>query len=187
MQQLRATWSQRQYRLIVTAILAVGAVTLAACSSGGSGSSATTAAPAAGSATTAAPAAGSATTAATAAGSATCPSASSLSAAAGSTYTGPQSQPGYSPGVTACSYSVGSNVALLVSLYPAGTSLKILTANLSNPTTPAPGLGDSAATSTVPPSVFVARTGAPSFSAIDQTGQLTTTQLLALGKAVIAQ
>jgi len=183
---MRASWSQRPYRLIVTATLAVGAVTLAACSSGGSGSTATTAPPGT-SATTAAPAAGSATTAVPAAGSATCPSASSLSAAAGATYTGPQSQAGYSPGVTVCSYSVSSNVALLVSLYPAGTSLQTLTANLSNPTTPASGLGGSAATATSPPSVFVARTGAPSFSAIDQTGQLTTTQLIALGKAVIAQ
>ena len=173
---MRASWSQRPYRLIVTATLAVGAVTLAACSSGGSGSTATTAPPGT-----------SATTAAPAAGSATCPSASSLSAAAGATYTGPQSQAGYSPGVTVCSYSVSSNVALLVSLYPAGTSLQTLTANLSNPTTPASGLGGSAATATNPPSVFVARTGAPSFSAIDQTGQLTTTQLIALGKAVIAQ
>ncbi|MHB8245903.1 MAG: hypothetical protein ACYDGN_11230 [Acidimicrobiales bacterium] len=154
---MRSTRSHRPYRLIVVAILAVGAVTLAACSSGSSGSGAT---------------------------SATCPSASSLSAAAGATYTGFAITPG-TPAV--CDYDAGDNLALVVSLYPAGTSLKILTANVSNSTAPASGLGGSAAIATSPPAaVFVARTSAPSFTVTDETFQFTADQMIALAKAVIA-
>jgi hypothetical protein len=114
----------------------------------------------------------------------TCPAAAGLGTAGGTTYTGPQSQPGGNPGTVVCQYSSNGSVALLVSLYPTGTSLQTITANVPAATTALAGLGTAAAAYGT--EVYVARSSAPSFSVIDQTGSLTLSQVEAEARVVLA-
>ena len=113
-----------------------------------------------------------------------CPSATALSSAGGTTYSTPVSQPGANAGVVVCQYSSGGQIALLISLYPSGTSLREISANVPVATTPISGLGNSA--SHYGTEVYVARSSAPSFSVIDQTGSLTLAQVEAEAKVVLA-
>jgi hypothetical protein len=157
MRPMRSTQSRRRYRLIVIATLAVGAVTLAACSSGSSGSSGATATTAAG---------GSGASKASTA-SVTCPSASAVNAVIGTTYTGPQSPTGSSSGTTECDYLAGGVTGLTVTFFPAGTSLKALSANESGPISPIGGVGGSAAVDASRQIAYVSRTSAPSIKIFD--------------------
>jgi hypothetical protein len=113
-----------------------------------------------------------------------CPSAAALGTAGGTTYTAPQSQPGGNPGTIVCQYSAGGEVALLVSLYPKGTSLREISANVPAATKKISGLGNSA--SHFGTEVYVANSSSPSFSVIDQTGSLTLAQVEAEARAVLA-
>ena len=113
-----------------------------------------------------------------------CPSAAALGAAAGVTYTAPHSTPGYQAGWVACQYNQGSQVALLVSLYPSGTSLQTVSTNAAGSTTPVSGIGDSA--SYYDTLVYVSRSSAPSFSVSDETGTLTLAQVESVARAIVA-
>ena len=114
----------------------------------------------------------------------TCPTTALLSTASGTTYTDLQSMPGAEKGWTVCQYNADGSIALLVSLYPSGTSLKSITANV--PVTPKKlsGIGNAAAH--YGNEVYVSQKSAPSFSVIDQSGDLTLTQVEAEAKAIVA-
>jgi hypothetical protein len=92
--------------------------------------------------------------------------------------------PGGNPGTIVCQYSANGATALLVSLYPSGTSLRTITAIVPATTTPISGLGNSAAYYGT--AVYVANTSSPTFSVIDQTGSLTLSQVEAVARAVLA-
>jgi hypothetical protein len=114
----------------------------------------------------------------------TCPSAPSLSTAANVTYSPPTSQAGAEAGWVVCTYTSQGQIALLVSLYPDDTPLSTVDANAAATPTPLAGFGSAAATfGTI---VYVAQTSAPSFSVIDETGDLTATQTEAIASAIIA-
>ena len=115
-------------------------------------------------------------------GIAECPSAASLSAAAGTTYTGPTTEQAAEKGWVVCDYSAQGEVALLVSLYTKGFPLREVSANSAGPTTKISGIGNGASYSNT--DVFVQRNSAPSFSVIDQTADLTLAQTKAMAKAI---
>jgi hypothetical protein len=117
--------------------------------------------------------------------SATCPSAAAIGTAAGTTYTGPVSQAGYQKGWTVCNYSANGQVAVLLSLYPSGTSLQEISANASQTKVPVRGLGNSAVHAGTT-QVYVSRTSGPSFSVIDELSDLTLAKVEAIAKAELA-
>jgi len=118
-----------------------------------------------------------------------CPAAAAVSAAIGSfTYAGPEAEAGADPGVTVCTYnSTGQNQgpALLLSLYPSGTSLQTITANCSSRLTRVSGFGDSAETTEAPTAIWVARSSAPGFSLIAQGAGLSVSQVEAVAKVIL--
>jgi hypothetical protein len=118
-----------------------------------------------------------------AAGATACPLVASLAAAAGTTYTGSSSQPGAEKGWLLCTYKSGGSVALRVSLYTVGASLKLISANVPAHTTKITGLGNAAAH--YGSEVYVQRNSAPSFSVIDETGSLSLAQTKAVAKAIV--
>jgi hypothetical protein len=166
-------------RVLVVGAMIIAAVTLAACGSSKSPSTTST------TTTTAAPATSSTTTTTGASSSSlTCASAATLGAAAGTTYTGPTSQPGGNAGTIVCEYQANGSTALLVSLYPSGTSLQTISSTAASYTTPISGLGGSA--SYYGTEVYVSNSSSPSFSVIDQTGDLTLSQVEAVAQAQLA-
>jgi hypothetical protein len=161
-------------------LLAAGIVTLAGC--GGSAPSASVAQPAAGM-TTAAAAAAAATAGAAAA---TCPTAAAVSAAAGVTYTSLQvSPPSSGFPQTVCSYS-GTNEALTVGLYPAGTTLSSLTSVATGTLTSVSGLGSQADSTTTPASAVYVFRSSGAFSVVDGSDLLHVSQVEAVARVVLA-
>jgi len=164
-------------------LLAAGIVTLAGC--GGSAPSASVAQPAAGmtTAATAAAAAAAATAGATAA---TCPTAAAVSAAAGVTYASLQvSPPSSGFPQTVCNYS-GTNEALTVGLYPAGTTLSSLTSVATGTLTSVSGLGSQADSTTTPASAVYVFRSSGAFSVVDGSDLLHVSQVEAVAKVVLA-
>jgi hypothetical protein len=158
-------------------LLAAGIVTLAGC--GGSAPSASVAQPAAGMTTAAA-----AATAGAAA--ATCPTAAAVSAAAGVTYTSLQvSPPSSGFPQTVCSYS-GTNEALTVGLYPAGTTLSSLTSVATGTLTSVSGLGSQADSTTTPASAVYVFRSSGAFSVVDGSDLLHVSQVEAVARVVLA-
>lgn len=155
-------------------LLAAGIVTLAGC--GGSAPSASVAQPAAGM-----------TTAATAgATAATCPTAAAVSAAAGVTYASLQvSPPSSGFPQTVCNYS-GTNEALTVGLYPAGTTLSSLTSVATGTLTSVSGLGSQADSTTTPASAVYVFRSSGAFSVVDGSDLLHVSQVEAVAKVVLA-
>jgi mRNA-degrading endonuclease toxin of MazEF toxin-antitoxin module len=90
--------------------------------------------------------------------------------------------PGGNPGTVVCKYSSNSQVAVLVSLYPSGTSLQTITA-IVPATTSISGLGNSAAYYGT--EVYVSNSSSPTFSVIDQTGNLSLSQVEAMAHAIL--
>jgi hypothetical protein len=163
------------------AILAAGFLALAGCS--GSSASST----AAGSSTAVAvPPASGTPTAAAAAVAVTCPTAAAVSAATGVTYTALQvSRPSAGFPQTACSYS-GTNEALTVGLYPAGTTLLSLTSVATGTLTPVPGLGSQADSTTTPASAVYVYRSSGTFSVVDGSESLKVSQVEAVAKVILA-
>jgi hypothetical protein len=158
-------------------LLAAGIVTLAGC--GGSAPSASVAQPAAGMTTAAAPAVA-------AAAAATCPTAAAVSAAAGVTYTSLQvSPPSSGFPQTVCSYS-GTNEALTVGLYPAGTTLSSLTSVATGTLTSVSGLGSQADSTTTPASAVYVFRSSGAFSVVDGSDLLHVSQVEAVARVVLA-
>jgi hypothetical protein len=155
------------------AILATGVLALAGC--GGSSASDGAAQPASGT-----------TTAAAATAAVTCPTAAAVSAAAHAKYNALKVQPPSSGfPQTVCSYS-GSNEALTVGLYPAGTTLQSLTSVATGTLTPVPGLGSQADSTKTPASaVYVARSSG-AFSVVDGSDLLSVAQVEAVAKVILA-
>jgi len=86
---------------------------------------------------------------------------------------------------TVCSYS-GSNEALTVGLYPAGTTLQSLTSVATGTLTPVPGLGSQADSTKTPASaVYVARSSG-AFSVVDGSDLLSVAQVEAVAKVILA-
>jgi len=169
-------------------LLAAGIVTLAGC--GGSAPSASVAQPAAGmtTAATAATAAAAAAAAAATAGAtaATCPTAAAVSAAAGVTYASLQvSPPSSGFPQTVCNYS-GTNEALTVGLYPAGTTLSSLTSVATGTLTSVSGLGSQADSTTTPASAVYVFRSSGAFSVVDGSDLLHVSQVEAVAKVVLA-
>jgi hypothetical protein len=165
---------------LYAAILAAGILALAGC--GGSATSAGAAQP---TSAAAQPTSGT-TTAAAAAAAATCPTAAAVSAAAGVTYTTLQAQPPSSDyPQTACSYS-GTNEALTVGLYPAGTTLISLTSLATGTLTPVPGLGSQADSTTTPASAVYVYRASGAFSVVDGSDLLKVSQVEAVAKVILA-
>jgi hypothetical protein len=121
---------------------------------------------------------------ATVTGVAECPSAASLNTAAGTTYTGPTTEKAYEKSWVVCDYSAQGEVALTVSMYTKDFPLREVSANAAGPTTKVSGIGNAASYSNT--IVFVQRDSAPSFSVIDQSGDLTLSQTEAMAKAIVA-
>jgi hypothetical protein len=152
-------------------LLAAGIVTLAGC--GGSAPSASVAQPAAGMTTAGAAAA-------------TCPTAAAVSAAAGVTYTSLQvSPPSSGFPQTVCSYS-GTNEALTVGLYPAGTTLSSLTSVATGTLTSVSGLGSQADSTTTPASAVYVFRSSGAFSVVDGSDLLHVSQVEAVARVVLA-
>jgi hypothetical protein len=118
-------------------------------------------------------------------GVAACPSAASLSAASGVTYTDPTTEKAAEKGWVVCQYNNSQGeIALLVSLYTKDFPLREVSANAPAATTKVKGIGNAA--SHFGTLVFVQRDSAPSFSVIDQSGDLTLQQTEAEAKAIVA-
>jgi hypothetical protein len=115
--------------------------------------------------------------------SATCPSASELSTPAGVTYTAAPSQPGFDKGWVVCNYDTNGEDSLQISLYTSGYSLREVSGNAAGPTTKVPGIGNAA--SHFGTIVYVQRNLAPSFSVIDEGGDLTLSQTEGIAKAIV--
>jgi len=164
-------------------LLAAGIVTLAGC--GGSAPSASVAPRAAG--LTPAATAGAGGPAATAgATAATCPTAAAVSAAAGVTYASLQvSPPSSGFPQTVCNYS-GTNEALTVGLYPAGTTLSSLTSVATGTLTSVSGLGSQADSTTTPASAVYVFRSSGAFSVVDGSDLLHVSQVEAVAKVVLA-
>jgi hypothetical protein len=116
--------------------------------------------------------------------SATCPTAASLGAAAKTTYTGPDSEKGAEKGWVVCQYSTQGEISLLVSLYTTNDSLRSISSDAPVATKKVSGIGNAA--SHYGTIVYVQRKSAPSFSVIDQSGDLTLSQTEAMAKAIAA-
>jgi hypothetical protein len=118
-------------------------------------------------------------------GVAACPSAASLSTASGVTYTAPTTEKAAEKGWVVCQYNNSQGeIALLVSLYTKDFPLREVSANSPAATTKVSGIGNAA--SHFGTIVFVQRDSAPSFSVIDQSGDLTLKQTEAEAKAIAA-
>jgi hypothetical protein len=114
-----------------------------------------------------------------------CPPAAMLSAAAHTTFTGPQIQPGYEKGWTVCNYSTQGQDSLLVSLYEKGTPLSTVSANASYAPTRISGIGSRA--SRLGTIIYVQQDSARSFSVIDESGgNLSLKQTEAIARAIVA-
>jgi hypothetical protein len=117
-------------------------------------------------------------------GAASCPSAATLSTAAGTTYASPTTEQAAEKGWVVCDYSVQGEIALTVSLYATGDSLRLISSNASATPKKLSGIGNAAShEGTI---VWVQRNSAPSFSVIDQSGNLTLSQTEAIAKAIVA-
>lgn len=115
--------------------------------------------------------------------SATCPSASVLGPPAATTYSAPTSQPGYDKGWVVCNYDTNGEDSLQISLYTTGYSLREVSANAAGPTSKVSGIGNAA--SHFGTIVYVQRNSAPSFSVIDEGGDLTLGQTEGIAKAIV--
>jgi hypothetical protein len=115
--------------------------------------------------------------------SATCPSASVLGPPAATTYSAPTSQPGYDKGWVVCNYDTNGEDSLQISLYTTGYSLREVSANAAGPTSKVSGIGNAA--SHFGTIVYVQRNSAPSFSVIDEGGDLTLSQTEGIAKAIV--
>jgi hypothetical protein len=114
---------------------------------------------------------------------ATCPSASELSTPAGVTYSAPTSQPGFDKGWVVCNYDTNGEDSLQVSLYTTDYPLREVSGNAAGPTTKVSGIGNAA--SRFGTIVYVERNSAPSFSVIDEGGDLTLSQTEGIAKAIV--
>lgn len=114
--------------------------------------------------------------------SATCPSASVLGPPAATTYSAP-TQPGYDKGWVVCNYDTNGEDSLQISLYTTGYSLREVSANAAGPTSKVSGIGNAA--SHFGTIVYVQRNSAPSFSVIDEGGDLTLGQTEGIAKAIV--
>jgi hypothetical protein len=164
--------------------VAVAALVLAGCGSSSSNATTTTTTSTTIASTTTTTIASTTTTTIATESGVTCPSATSLGAAAGVTYATPTSQAGAEAGWVVCSYNSQGTISLLLSLYPDGTPLSTVDANAAATPTPLSGFGSAA--STFGTIVYVEQASAPSFSVIDESGNLTVTQTEAIASAVIA-
>ena len=146
------------------AVVATGIFVLAGCSS--SSSTPVASNQPASSATTAASAS------AAAAGAVTCPSAAAVSSAAGVTYAKMQATPPSSGfPQTSCAYS-GTNQALEIGLYPAGTTLSSLTSVATGTLTAVQGLGSQADSTKTPGSAVYVYRSLGAYSVVDQANAL---------------
>jgi hypothetical protein len=117
------------------------------------------------------------------AGVAACPSASTLSTAASTTYTGPTTEKAAEKGWVICDYSAQGEEAVMVSLYTTDDSLRSISSNAATAPKKVPGIGNAAShEGTI---VWVQRDSAPSFSVIDESGNLTLSQTEAIAKAIV--
>jgi hypothetical protein len=117
-------------------------------------------------------------------GLASCPSAAALGTAAGTTYTGPTTEQAAEKDWVICDYSAQGEVSLMVSLYTTGDSLRSISSNAAAAPKKLSGIGNGAShEGTI---VWVQRNSAPSFSVIDQSGNLTLSQTEAVAKAIVA-
>ena len=114
--------------------------------------------------------------------SATCPSASVLGAPAATTYSAPTSQPGFDKGWVVCNYDANGEDSLQISLYTTGFPLREVSGNAAGPTTKVSGIGNGA--SHFGTIVYVHRNSAPSFSVIDEGGNLALSQTEAIAKTI---
>jgi hypothetical protein len=113
---------------------------------------------------------------------ATCPSAAELSTPAGVSYSAAASQPGFDKGWVVCNYDTNGEDSLMVSLYTTGYPLREVSGNAAGPTTKVSGIGNGA--SHFGSIVYVQRNSAPSFSVIDEGGDLTLSQTEGIAKAI---
>jgi len=117
-------------------------------------------------------------------GLASCPSATVLGTAASTTYTGPTTEAAAEKGWVICNYSVQGEISLMVSLYTTNDSLRSISSNAAATPKKISGIGNGAShEGTI---VWVQRKSAPSFSVIDQSGELTLSQTEAIAKAIVA-
>ena len=160
------------------AVVAMGIFVLTGCSSSSSTPAASN--QPASSTTTAAAAS------AAADGAVTCPSAAAVSSAAGVTYAKLQVTPPSSGfPQTSCAYS-GTNQALEVGLYPAGTTLSSLTSVATGTLTPVQGLGSQADSTTTPGSAVYVYRSTGAYSVVDQASSLKVSQVEAVAKVILA-
>jgi hypothetical protein len=118
------------------------------------------------------------------AGIASCPSAATIGNAAGTTYTGPTTEQAAEKGWVICDYNAQGENAVMLSLYGKGDSLRLISANASATPKKLSGIGNAAShEGTI---VWVQRNSAPSFSVIDESGNLTLSQTEAIAKAIVA-
>jgi hypothetical protein len=117
------------------------------------------------------------------AASATCPPASELSPPADTTYAAAASQPGFDKGWVVCNYDTNGEDSLQISLYTTGYPLREVSGNAAGPTTKVSGIGNGA--SHFGTIVYVQRDSAPSFSVIDEGGDLTLSQTEGIAKAIV--
>lgn len=115
---------------------------------------------------------------------ASCPTAATLNAAAKTTYSSPTSQKGAEKGWLVCSFRRNGEISLLVSLYTTDDSLRSISSNAPVATKKLSGIGNAA--SHYGSIVYVQRNSAPSFSVIDQSGDLDLSQIEAMAKAIVA-
>jgi hypothetical protein len=117
-------------------------------------------------------------------GVAACPPAVAVGTAAGTTYTGPTTEQAAEKGWVVCDYDAQGEDALMVSLYTTDDSLRSISSNAAAAPKKISGIGNAAShEGTI---VWVQRDSAPSFSVIDESGNLTLTQTEAVAKAIVA-
>jgi hypothetical protein len=128
----------------------------------------------------------SSTATAVAAPAAACPTAAAVSSAARVTYAKLQVTPPSSGfPETSCAYS-GTNQALEVGLYPAGTTLSSLTSVATGTLTPVQDLGSQADSTTTPGSAVYVYRSSGAYSVVDQANSLSVSQVEAVAKVVLA-
>jgi hypothetical protein len=113
---------------------------------------------------------------------ATCPSAAELSTPAGTTYTEVASQPGFDKGWVVCNYDTDGEDSLQISLYTTDYPLREVSGNAAGPTSKVSGIGNGA--SHFGTIVYVQRDSAPSYSVIDESGNLSLSQTEAIAKTI---
>jgi hypothetical protein len=118
------------------------------------------------------------------AGVASCPSAAVLGTAASTTYAAPTTEKAAEKGWVVCEYSAKGETSLMVSLYTTNDSLRSISSNAAATPEKVSGIGNAAShEGTI---VWVQRKSAPSFSIIDESGDLTLSQTEAIAKAIVA-